>query len=135
MYFELVKKDYNWLENFCMEKRKLRITPNSFYWEIYALTHYQDFLTLSCIYSIKSLDEEYLGFAITPSYDKTILSSIYLDTPYRKKGIAGKVIDILNIKQLSCLTENKDAIKLYYKLGFKEIITNDPFKGSIKLRR
>lgn len=104
------------------------------YWERYALTCYDEFLTMNIIYGI-SINNEYIGYAIVPQYEPSILKSLYITPRYRRQGIGSSVTELLKINQLSCIAENTNAMRVYERLGFKVIETNDPFKGSLKLER
>lgn len=132
--YQLSVEDHSWLKQYCLEQYKRIITPTSVYWERYALTCYDEFITMNIIYGI-SLNNEYIGYAIVPSYELSILKSLFITPQYRRQGIGSNIIDALKITQLSCIAENTNALRIYEQLGFKVIETNDPFKGSLKLER
>lgn len=126
--------DSNWLRLYSIDQYRKYITKTSPYWERYSLISYDQYERLSIIYAIM-LDDVEVGFFILPKFFEDILSSIYIDPTARKKGIAEHCINHFSIKRLSCVTENVNALSLYYRLGFKEVKTTDPFKGSLKLAR
>ena len=79
--------------------------------------------------------KEEAGYVIISKLERDILSNIYIHPRYRKKGLSTEIINTLDIKRLSCITENVNAIRLYKSLGFYEVQANDPFKGSVKMKR
>lgn len=135
---KLITRDNQWLKDFSFRWYSKLIVGNCPYWERYALTSYDQFVTMSLIKEINIKDngiDTEAGYVIVPSFEQDILSSIYILPRYRKYGICTKVVNELNIKRLSCIAENKNAVRLYSSLGFKVIETNDPFKGSLKMER
>ena len=135
---KLVIRDSDWLKEFSLKWYSKLITSNSSYWERYALISYNQFITMSVIKEIVFFNNDKTfeaGYVIVSSFEKDILSSIYILPMFRRLGICTKIVEELNIKRLSCITENTNALNLYKKLGFTEVQTNDPFKGSVKLQR
>lgn len=135
---KLVTRDNQWLKEFSLQWYSKLIIGDCPYWERYALISYDQFETLNLIREIIiTIDgaEHQAGYVIVPSFEQDILSSIYVLPRYRKYGICTKLTDELNIKRLSCIRENVNALRIYERLGFKEIQTSDPFKGSVKLQR
>lgn len=136
--FKLILKDNQWLKEYSLKWYSKLITVETPYWERYPLISYDQFQTLSIIYQINILlnnEEIEAGYVIISSLEKDILSSIYIHPRYRRYGLCSQIVNTLDIKRLSCITENINAIRLYNSLGFKEVQTHDPFKGSIKMQR
>lgn len=136
--FSLELKDSEWLKEYCFKWYSKLISQQSPYWERYGLTCYEQFETLSIIYQINIIEnniKEIAGYVIVSKVEKDILSNIYIHPRYRRKGLSTEIINCLDIKRLSCIRENVNAVRLYETLGFKEVQTNDPFKGSIKMKR
>jgi GNAT superfamily N-acetyltransferase len=133
-YIQIKEANYDWLKTFCIKKHKETITRDSPYWERYALTSYDEYLTMTTIY-ILLYNRVEVGYAALPSYQTDILSSINVDPVYRGRGVTAFTINHLAIKRLSCVLENTVALNLYKKLGFSEVETNDPGIGSVKLAR
>ena len=80
----------------------------------------EESFTLTSIYGIiDTLTDTVVGYCTTPSYDKSIASSIYIGRDYRNKGLASQILNSLKIKRLCCLTDNENAIRLYEGLGFQ----------------
>ena len=75
-------------------------------------------------YKVIVLDNEKIGCLLLEKYtDGILLSEIYLDKNYRRKGIGTKILaNVLNnnpIVYLWVYKENIKALNLYKKLGFK----------------
>lgn len=80
----------------------------------------EESFTMASIYGIiDTLTNTVVGYCTTPSYDKSIASSIYIGRDYRNKGLASQILNSLKIKRLCCLTDNENAIRLYEGLGFQ----------------
>ena len=136
--FKLVIRDNEWLKEFSFNWYSKLIVGESPYWERYALISHDQYITMSLIKQIVVIIDGKMhdaGYVVVPSFEQDILTSIYVLPSFRKYGICTWVIEELNIKRLSCITENVNALRLYKKLGFTEVQTNDPFKGSVKLQR
>lgn len=136
--FQLVIRDNDWLKEFSFNWYSKLIVGECPYWERYALTSHDQFLTMSLIKQIIVIQDNQkheAGYLVVPSFEQDILTSIYLLPRFRRLGICSSIIEQLNIKRLSCIRDNVNALRLYEKLGFKEVQTNDPFKGSVKLQR
>lgn len=76
---------------------------------------------LTCIIGIFDTDETLVGFCLTPSYSKTIASSLYIGRQYRNRGFASWILNELKIDTLNCLVDNLNAIRLYESLGFQSV--------------
>lgn len=86
---------------------------------------------LNSKYIVAKIEDEIVGFAgINYNYDYVEIMNIVCRKNYRRKGIASVLLEklILNSKEfnvskigLEVSEENIPAIKLYEKIGFKEV--------------
>lgn len=64
--------------------------------------------------------ESIVGFCLIPSYDETLLMRLYISSTKRRLGYATAILKAFpKIRHLSCVTNNKPALDLYLKNGFK----------------
>ena len=81
-------------------------------------------------YKIIKIDNNNIGCLLIENFnDGILLDEIYLEEKFRGKKIGTNIInDVLNdhnIVYLWVYKNNKDAIKLYKRLGFKEVETTE----------
>lgn len=66
------------------------------------------------------VNESIVGFCLIPSFDETLLMRLYISSTKRRLGYATAILKAFpKIRHLSCVTNNKPALDLYLKNGFK----------------
>lgn len=64
-------------------------------------------------------DGHVVGFCMVPSFDNTIVMSLYISRDHRRQSHAKELLNGLKITRLNCLADNESAMRLYESLGFE----------------
>lgn len=101
-----------------LQNERLRRVNEDIVWHENCLLQSDDNLfTLQYLYQL-FLDGVVVGFAVMPTYTVDVLSRIYIQPEARRKGVGKYTIDYLQIRNLSCLTVNKEGLLFYESMGF-----------------
>lgn len=81
--------------------------------------HYiPEFFVLTTTYGYY-VEQSIVAIIVIPDYDKEVCMRLYVSPTYRNSGIGTYLLNHFNIKRLSVLRDNLNALRLYNKRGFK----------------